>query len=233
MSDHVPEHRHHVVAPMDDCWRHVGVDGDRSCAELATFIHCRNCPVLAAAAHRFFNRPAPTGYLEAWREILEQTETAVDTDHLSVLVFRLGDEWLALPSSVLVEVTQPRPLHPVPHRPDSILAGIVNVRGQLHLCVRLEGLLGLETPAVAEKAEFSSSRARLLVAERTGARWVFPVDDVAGVHRVPERSLRDVPATVSGARTRATASLFAWQDRTVSLLDDAKLLDGLERRISG
>ena len=231
MIDDVAGHGRPVVAPMEDCWRHVGVSGDRSCSELATFIHCRNCPVLASAARRFFNRPAPVGYLESWREILEQPETAVDADALSVLVFRLGDEWLALPTAVLVEVTQPRPLHHVPHRSGTMLAGIVNIRGQLHLCVRLEGLLGLETPAVETTAAAPS--ARLLVAERAGARWVFPVDDVAGVHRVPGRSLRDVPATVRGARTRATAALFAWQDRTVGLLDDVRLLDGLDRRISG
>ena len=28
-----------------DCWNHIGVSGDRSCPELNTFIHCRNCPV--------------------------------------------------------------------------------------------------------------------------------------------------------------------------------------------
>jgi hypothetical protein len=53
------------------------------------------------------------------------------------------------------------------------------------------------------------------------------------VDRVPGWSLRDVPATVSGADTRATVALFAWQDRTVGLLDEARLLDGLPRRISG
>ncbi len=31
--------------------------------ELSSFIHCRNCPVFAAAARTFFDRPAPEGYL--------------------------------------------------------------------------------------------------------------------------------------------------------------------------
>lgn len=225
----------HVVAPMENCWRHVGVSGDRSCPELATFIHCRNCPVLTAAARRFFDRPAPAGYLDAWREILEQPEVARDTDARSVLVFRLGDEWLALPTAVLAEVTSPRQLHRVPHRSGAELAGIVNIRGQLQVCVRLEGLLGL--PAPAEGIPVATSTARLLVVERAGdrgpERWVFRVDEVAGVHRVPGQSLRDVPATVSGAGTRATTALFSWHDRTVGLLDVSRLLDGLHGRISG
>ena len=216
---------------MEHCWRHVGVSGDRTCAELATFIHCRNCPVLAAAARRFFDRPAPSGYLESWQKILEQPAADLDADASSVLIFRLGNEWLSLPTAVLVEVTQPRQLHRLPHRSGTIIAGIVNIRGQLQVCVRLEGLLGLD--ATAMEPPIAALTARLLVVERAGARWAFRVDEVAGLHRVPGRSLRDVPATVSGADTRATVALFAWQDRTVGLLDEARLLDGLPRRISG
>ena len=33
-----------------DCWNKIGVSGDLSCPELNTHIHCRNCPVFAAAA---------------------------------------------------------------------------------------------------------------------------------------------------------------------------------------
>ena len=49
-----------------DCWSHIGVSGDRTCPELSSFIHCRNCPVFAAAARTFFDRPAPEGYLAGW-----------------------------------------------------------------------------------------------------------------------------------------------------------------------
>ncbi len=42
-----------------DCWNRIGVNGDRSCPELTSFVHCRNCPVFAAAARSFFDRPAP------------------------------------------------------------------------------------------------------------------------------------------------------------------------------
>jgi chemotaxis-related protein WspD len=235
MSTAFSDHGHHVVAPMEHCWRRIGIGGDRSCTELATFIHCRNCPVIATAARRFFDRPAPAGYLESWQEILERPEASIDADAKSVLVFRLGDEWLALPTAVLVEVTTPRRLHRLPHRSGPVLAGIVNIRGQLQLCVRLGGLLGLEEPAAEVTA--TSPMARLLVVERAGERglerWVFEVDEVGGVHRVPGRLLQSPPSTVSHAGTRATAAIFAWQDRTVGLLDEARLLNGLHRLISG
>jgi len=73
------------------------------------------------------------------------------------------------------------------HIAPALNSGIVNIRGQLQVCVRLEGLLGL--PAPAEGIPVATSTARLLVVERAGDRgpdrWVFRVDEVAGVHRVP------------------------------------------------
>jgi len=229
-----------VVAPMEGCWRRIGVGGDRTCVELETFIHCRNCPVLTAAARTFFDREAPAGYLESWREILEQPEQAVDGGAVAVLVFRRGAEWLALPASVLVEVTPPRRVHRLPHRHETLLEGLVNIRGQLQVCVDLGRLLGVEPATADETAAAASSAgpaARLLVVERAGdrgpERWVFGVDEVAGVQRVPAAALRAVPSTVGMAANRATAALFAWQERTVGLLDEKRLLDGLRAQVSG
>ena len=237
-----PERNHGriVIAPMEGCWRRVGVGGDRTCAELETFIHCRNCPVLTAAARTFFDREAPPGYLESWREILEQPEREADGDATAVLVFRRGAEWLALPTSVLVEVTPPRKVHRLPHRHDTLLEGLVNIRGQLQVCVDLGRLLGVEPAAATAPAAPTppaGTLARLLVVERAGdrgaERWVFGVDEVAGVQRVPAAALRAVPSTVGAATDRATAALFAWQERTVGLLDERRLLDGLRAQVSG
>ena len=240
MSDPERNRGRIVVAPMEGCWRRVGVGGDRTCAELETFIHCRNCPVLTAAARTFFDREAPPGYLESWREILEQPEREADGDATAVLVFRRGAEWLALPTSVLVEVTPPRKVHRLPHRHDTLLEGLVNIRGQLQVCVDLGRLLGVEpaaAPAPAAAAPPAGTLARLLVVERAGdrgaERWVFGVDEVAGVQRVPAAALRAVPSTVGAATDRATAALFAWQERTVGLLDERRLLDGLRAQVSG
>lgn len=225
-----------VVAPMEECWRKIGVAGDRSCPELETFIHCRNCPVLAAAARTFFDRSAPAGYLDSWQAILEEPEAVAESDTTSVLVFRLGREWLALPTDVLVEVTPLRPLHRVPHRTGTILEGIVNIRGQLQLCASLNRLLGLEAAAVEAAESGERAAARLLVVERlspTGVdRWTLPVDEVAGVHRVLRTALRDVPSTVSHAGSRHAVALFAFQERSVSLLDEQRIFDGLRAGIT-
>ena len=62
---------------------------------------------------------------------------------ISVLIFRLGEEWLAFRTQAVAEVTTPRPMHRVPHRSNQILGGLVNLQGQVQLCVSLHGLLGV------------------------------------------------------------------------------------------
>ena len=95
-----------------DCWRHIGVSGDRTCPELSTFIHCRNCPVFAAAAKTFFDRAAPEGYLADWSRWLvgpggqgadeqhgAKTEAGYEPQEksVSVLIFRHWSGVVGLP----------------------------------------------------------------------------------------------------------------------------------------
>jgi chemotaxis-related protein WspD len=224
---------------MPECWRVIGVAGDRSCPELQAFVHCRNCPVLAEAARSFFDRPAPEGYLDAWQAILEEPAEAADGANTSVLVFRVDHEWLSLPTGALVEVTPSRTLHTVPHRAGTALAGIVNVRGQLQLCVSLHAVLGLPGGPQASAAHPGGPEdgaGRLIVLERTAGptaeRWVVGVDEVAGVHRVGRADLRPVPSTVSQAAARCSSALFEWQERTVALLDEVRLFEALREAVS-
>src|SRR5262245_22690874 len=184
------------AAPAD-CWNRIGVHGDRSCPELERVVHCHNCPVFAAAGRHFLDAPSPAGYLEEWTRRLAEREEALPVDLHGVLVFRLGEEWLAMAVAMLVEVTSPRPIHRVPHR-GGALAGLVNIRGELHLCVRLAEVLGVggALPAVAagEACALGGNRghARFLVARREADTWVFPVDEVDQVHRLPARELQVV-----------------------------------------
>jgi chemotaxis-related protein WspD len=216
-----------LVEPLRvECWNRVGVRGDRSCPELPKVGHCHNCPVFADAGRQFLNISSPEGYLEEWTERLAAPLQEALADLLSVLVFRLGEEWLALPVRALVEVGMPRPVHRVPHR-GGALAGLVNVRGELHLCARLGHLLGID----ASEAGEAPRSARLLVVRRDGEAWAFLVDEVDQVHRVPAGELTAVPATVARAAARLTAGVFTLGGRAVGCLDEARLFEALRARV--
>ena len=113
-------------------------------------MHCRNCPTFAAAAVTLLDRAAPPGYLADWAAHLARAESQAEADPavahngVSSVVFRVETEWLALPTSVLQEVTELRAIHTLPHRRGGSVFGIINVRGELLICVSLAKLLGLE-----------------------------------------------------------------------------------------
>jgi chemotaxis-related protein WspD len=220
------------VLPSGDCWNRVGVQGDRSCPELARVVHCHNCEVFAAAGRRFLDAPSPAGYLQEWtRRLAAPVEETLEDPH-GVLIFRLGEEWLALPVGVLVEVTTPRPVHRIPHRA-GVLAGLVNIRGELHLSAHLDQVLG-----IARRKEDGDrgggekkARERWLVARREAERWVFRVDEVDQVRRFASGALTQPPATVRRAAAHLTRGVFHLEGRTIGLIDDERLFQALRARM--
>jgi chemotaxis-related protein WspD len=221
-----------------DCWNHIGVSGDRSCPELVPLVHCRNCSVFAAAAQSFFNRPAPEGYLAEWSRWLASSDTddggesgkqntggdvlrSGSAEH-SVLIFRLGTEYLAFRTSALAEVTKLNPVHHVPHRSNHILAGLVNLRGQAELCVSLHGLLGIAT---------SERPARMIVLRDRDTRetWVFAADEVFGIEHVPRSQWHDVPSTLVNPGVGFSQAVLTWNGLTVGLMDEERIFAALRR----
>jgi chemotaxis-related protein WspD len=201
---------------IDDCWNRIGISGDRSCPELVEHIHCRNCPVFSNAARNLFDRAAPAGYLNDWTTALTAAVEPAEDDFASLFLFRLNQEYLGLRTPLLVEVTPRRPIHTVPHRTNGVFRGLVNIRGQLQLCLSLHGLLGL--PQIGEEAAF------LAVVEDGPERWVFAADEVMGVHRVPKSALRKVPGTLANPLTSFTQAVFTWEDHHVGYLEEQRLL---------
>src|SRR5581483_1899820 len=116
-----------VTADRDDCWNRIGVGGDRSCPELASVVHCHNCPVFSDAGRRFLDSLPPDGYLDEWTARLAEGKDEGIADELGIVLFRLGGEWLALPAGALREVISSRPIHRIPFH-GGLLAGVVNVR---------------------------------------------------------------------------------------------------------
>ncbi len=222
----------------EGCWHRIGVAGDRSCPELDTFIHCRNCPAFAAAARGFFDRHAPEGYLAEWSSWLagagaecgvataaearcdDEEDALAQREGVSLLVFRLGPEWLAFRTRAVAEVTRPRPLHRVPHRSNAIFLGLVNLQGQAQLCVSLHGLMGIESPG-------SPPRLIVLRDRKRAETWAFAADEVLGVHRVPRGRWGPVPSTLANPSVGFSQAVLDWDGHSVGLLDEVRVFAAL------
>ncbi|MBE7219550.1 MAG: purine-binding chemotaxis protein CheW [Caulobacteraceae bacterium] len=217
-----------VPAPaLQDCWNQVGVWGDSTCPRLAEVAHCRHCPVYASASARLLHGEPPADYLREWTQRLARPRPAAEAAKtLSVMIFRLGAEWFALPAAVFQEVAEPRPVHSLPHRRGKILRGLVNIRGELIVCVSLGGALH-----VAEDAASGAGRERLLVVATPEGRLAFTVAEVHGIEPFAPDQLQPVPETLALASARFTRGLLTWNGRPVGCVDDARLFETLNRSL--
>ncbi len=220
-------------AGVDDCWNSIGVHGDRSCHELITCVHCRNCPVFAAGAVGLLDGALPASQVAEWTDHFAQPKDRADVGAQSVVIFRIGAEWLALPAPVVMEVANLLPVHSLPHRRNGIVLGVANVRGQLLVCVSLGRIVGAEPLAPAPaRGQRTTAYARLLVIRRDDVRVVCPVDEVQGLHHAAARELARIPTTLARATGAYSTALIEWGDRSVGILDDQLLFYSLKRSLA-
>jgi chemotaxis-related protein WspD len=219
-------------AVINDCWNTIGVRGDGSCPELATHGHCRNCPTYTAAAEELLDGDLPADYVAEWTTHFAQEKRVEDLEMHSVVIFRIGAEWLALPTLVVLEVADLRAIHSLPHRRGGVVLGVANVRGELLVCFSVGHLLGIEQVAEAKREQRHTAHGRLLVVRHEGTRAVVPVDEVHGAHRLHARDLRDVPATVAKAAATYSKATLSWQGKSVGVLDDELLFYTLNRSLA-
>jgi chemotaxis-related protein WspD len=222
---------------LNDCWNRIGVRGDRSCAELLRHIHCRNCPVFSAAARTLLDVPAPVGSRQNATEHFARPARAepghvAGADMQSVIVFRLRAEWYAIRTAVCLEIADLRPIHSLPHRRDAAVLGVVNVRGELLVCISLAVILGAAVQPEATPTTRRAAVPRLLVARDAAGAVAFPVDEVQGMERFRTRELKQVPATVAQSQATYTQALMPLGDRTVGLLDEQRLFNTVEHALA-
>lgn len=217
---------------FDDCWNRIGVRGDSSCPELRHHVHCRNCPVYSAAAVSLLDTELPEGHLSEWTGHIAREQLAAPADTQSVVLFRIGAEWLALPTAMFKEIADLRSIHSIPHRRNGVVLGLVNVRGELLVCLSLRQLLGVQAQAAPRRERQRIQEERLLVIESEGSRCACPVDEVHGIVRFAAGELGEVPATIAKAAATYVKAVLPWQDKAVGLLDQALLFHTFNRSLS-
>ena len=205
---------------IDDCWNRIGVIGDQSCEKLKQHIHCRNCEVYAGAAQRNLQRPVSAGYKQEWAAHFRQAGSDGVLLDSSCLVFRIGREWLSLPTTLFVSVAPQAKPHRLPHRDERGLSGIVNVSGTLYPCMSLAALLGIDENE-GEAATGRHTFARLLVLQWEDQAFALPVADLHGIVRYASGAVQAPAATINKGLSRFLSGVIAHQDMHIGVLDAA------------
>lgn len=206
---------------FDPCWKTIGIQGNRSCEKLQRHTHCRNCEVFADAAAHLRDQFQLLAWSDAAEQVTHQTaEQSPDaTQHL---LFRLGEQWFAIPSRFLDLIIAPVTVRKVPNRHSATLLGVCNVRGQLLPWVSLHKLLSIDAAAAAEGVQ-----SRLLVLNHSSGHLVSQVDQILGIHRLEPGFWLTKPQSSDQLLSKITLGVGRYQQLDMTLLDCDALMGAM------
>lgn len=207
---------------LDACWNRIGIAGDHSCELLQKAVHCRNCDVYANAAVRNLQRPVNPGYLREWAEHFRAEEEQGERQDSSCVAFRIGREWLSLPTSMFQQIAPKAIPHRLPHRNAPGLRGVVNAGGKLYPCISLADLLGIDD-AGGEARAGRHTFARMLLVRWEEQTYALPVAELHGIIRYAASALKPPAATINKGIERYLAGVLPHADMQVGCLDDTLL----------
>lgn len=214
---------------IDDCWNTIGIWSHASprCEKLDKLLHCYNCSVFSNAGKQLLNRDSDINYLGEWKKNLAKPQIEFDDTSDAAMVFRLGDEWFALSTNCIREITYCDKFHSLPHTRDPVLRGLVNVRGNLILCVSLGYLFGLHKAGLDPSDHKSISR--YVVVDYGDYTYAFPVSEINNIIHFNLEQTDKPPATLESASQRFTRSVIKLDPLNIALLDEELLFHALER----
>lgn len=187
------------------------------------------------AATRLLEIQADPAYLNEWLAILAKpNEEFEEVNEEPIVIFRLNGEWLALSAYEFKEIIPCKKIHAIPHRSNKTILGLVNIRGQLRLCVSMHHLLGVSESSAASSSPQSQERLPRMVCIHKGEqKWVFPADEVYGIYRLNLEQKYNVPITVSKSTANYLEGMFELQDKIVGLINKEVLFESLLRSCHG
>lgn len=224
---------HKKYGPPDSCWNSIGVWGKQipRCPKLEEFIHCQNCDVFHSASLVAYERAFPDDYRREWTEVLAGSKEELVSDTKPVIVFRIGDEWVAIAAGLCKEISRMMKVHRLPHNKSQILRGVVNNGGEIRICFSLGGLLGIAKASKVFGEDAQGVYARMIVMEVAGRKYVFPVSEIKGLLHYREADLGPLPNTVLASSASYMNGVIKWDDLSIGCLDEALLTSQLERSV--
>lgn len=174
-------------------------------------------------------RSIDPAYLEECTELLGRERGIPSIKNMqSLVVFRVGGELLALPSKFFYGVTNVHTIRKIPHRSRDILKGLVNMHGQLSLCIDLAKFMEIDISS----SQPSHQQQKMVFVGQGPQKWVFLVDEILGLFSCDMESLSRVPVNIEKSAVNYLKGIGSFQGKDVSVIDEELLLYSLERRIA-
>jgi len=207
---------------IDDCWNKIGVwrSDEVKCPELENVIHCRNCSVYTNSGLSLLNQDFPENYRNENTEIYKQQTDANTDEQVSLIIFRIQKDWYALRTSIFLEIDANKSTHKIPHNKNNFLEGLVNIRGELELCISLPELIsnGLQS------TDGNDTTKRLIIIKLASGKYALKLDEISGVYKIGKQAITPPPATIAGTDNHLVCGIFEHNNQRIGMIDD-ELLD--------
>lgn len=213
------------------CWDIVGVFGSGVCEQLDDYHHCKNCPVYAISGRHLLEREISPELISEWTSIISLPKEVESDNKTSIVIFRIADEWLGLNTNTFQEAVVGKFVHFVPSRTNDYFHGIINVNGELLMCISIAKLLNLPPVLYDNQIGKDKHFKNLLIVFDKQDRFSFPADEFLGVASISCEDMTNPPLTVSKADNTITNAIISYKDKSVSIIDEKKLFSLINRKV--
>ncbi len=145
--------------------------------------------------------------------------------NVSSFVFRLGSRWFSCSTSLVKEVVGQKPVIQIPHKTNAILRGVVNINGELQLCVSLHQLLGI-------KQLMWNQYNRIVVIAKKGEIWAFAAEEIQGTLACDYNQIHPFSFESSHSISNYLLGTILFEEKEVNVLDEELLLSSLRRSLT-
>ncbi|MBN2405021.1 MAG: purine-binding chemotaxis protein CheW [Coriobacteriia bacterium] len=152
--------------------------------------------------------------------LASESEADVQLDLMSLLLFRLADEWYAIRNEDVREIYNEYSVTPIPRVPDYIL-GVVNIRGEIVSVTHLATLMRIpQHPDHAPDAQQPSA----IVASTDECVSALIVDEIGDIVEVASSELEPPLSVVDRGHADWVSGSVYLDGRLVGVIDLEKIL---------
>jgi len=217
--------KNEILENGKQCWKEIGVSGSGVCEKLDIYSHCRLCPVYSEKGRSLLDRESSEELIEIWTKEISEPKQMERSDTISVVIFKIKNEWFALSTIYFKETINYRTIHTVPDRTNDVFLGIANINGELLLCLNSYRIFGVD---VSENEDSASDKSqRMVVLKDDNDRYVLIVDEILGVIRLSMEETVKGPATLVNAPESLSKRVFQYNNKKIGFVDPEKLFKSL------
>jgi|GEM_PF-1554019 len=201
---------------LNDCWNKIGSWSRQPfCEKLRDYHHCRNCSYYASEARNVLKKIVSSQQKSEWAKVYSNKAENRESGTNVATLFRVSDRWLAVSTKAVNEVITWRLIRSIPRKHNPALMGIVNVHGELRLCVSLAKMLNIKV---------QNSTPQFFIVFNDGENQVAcPVDEVKGNIRYHSEQLHDIPGHWNEQSRSFSQGFLQMDDKEIIRLEEQNI----------